>query len=135
MLDKLVQAHTGLLSRRGIRLQAELSPDVFVLGSEEMIETVIENLIDNAASYAPDASEITVRLRQVGGSARIEVSDAGPGVPPAQLEQIFERYFSSRRAGLDRARLCHGRRYLGDSTTLEFGMTNTLRDFSFISPR
>jgi len=102
LLDKLVQAHTGLLSRRGIRLRAELSPDVFVLGSEEMIETLIENLIDNAASYAPDGSEITVRLRQVGGSARIEVSDAGPGVPPAQLEQIFERYFSSRRAGPER---------------------------------
>jgi two-component system sensor histidine kinase ChvG len=64
-----------------------------------MIETVIENLIDNAASYAPSGSEIVVWLRQQGASAQIEVSDAGPGVPPAQLDQIFERYFSSRRAG------------------------------------
>jgi two-component system sensor histidine kinase ChvG len=99
LLDKLVQAHIALLLRRGIRLRGELSPDIFVLGSEEMIETVLENLIDNAASYAPSGSDIIVQLRQDDASAQIEVSDAGPGVPPAQLDQIFERYFSSRRAG------------------------------------
>src|ERR1700736_2076906 len=39
---------------------------------------------------------LLIRLRRGGDTAHIEVSDRGPGVPPAQLEQIFERYFSSR---------------------------------------
>jgi signal transduction histidine kinase len=61
-----------------------------------MIETVLENLLDNAATHAPAGSEILIRLRRGGDIAHIEVSDRGPGVPPAHLEQIFERYFSSR---------------------------------------
>jgi two-component system, OmpR family, sensor histidine kinase ChvG len=97
LLGKQVRSHAALLSRRGIRMRGELSPDVSVLGSEEMIETVIENLIDNSASYAPEGSEIVVRLSQEGGTAAIEVSDAGPGVPAGDLDQIFERYYSARR--------------------------------------
>jgi two-component system sensor histidine kinase ChvG len=61
-----------------------------------MIETVLENLIDNAASYSPAGSEVLVRLRQERTTAHIEVIDSGPGVPPAQLDQIFDRYFSAR---------------------------------------
>jgi len=71
-----------------------------VLGSEAIIETVIENLIDNAASFAPAGSEILVRMRQERDIAHIEVCDEGPGVLPAQLDQIFERYFSARRKGV-----------------------------------
>jgi signal transduction histidine kinase len=40
-----------------------------------------------------------VRLGQEREVAHIEVCDEGPGVPPAQLDQIFERYFSARRKG------------------------------------
>jgi two-component system, OmpR family, sensor histidine kinase ChvG len=97
LLSKQVRSHAALLSRRGIRMRGELSPDVSVLGSEEMIETVIENLIDNSASYAPEGSDIVVRLSQEGGIAAIEVSDTGPGVPAGDLDQIFERYYSARR--------------------------------------
>ena len=66
-----------------------------------MIETVLENLIDNAASYAPAGSEVLVRLRPERDTAHIEVIDSGPGVPPAQLDQIFDRYFSARRSARD----------------------------------
>jgi two-component system sensor histidine kinase ChvG len=97
LLGKMIEGQAALLRRRGIGLRGELSPEIVVLGSEEMIETVLENLIDNAASYAPAESEILVRLWQQDAGAQIEVSDAGPGVPPAQLDQIFERYFSARR--------------------------------------
>src|SRR5467141_1748762 len=99
LLGKLIDHRAALLPGRDIRLRGELSPGIFVLGSEEMIETVIENLIDNAASYAPSGSEVLVRLRQERDTAHIEVIDAGPGVSPAQLDQIFDRYFSARRSG------------------------------------
>jgi two-component system sensor histidine kinase ChvG len=101
LLSKLVESHAALMQRRGVGMRGELSPEIFVLGSEAMIETVIENLIDNAVSYAPSGSEILVRLAQGDTTALIEVSDAGPGVPPPQLEQIFQRYFSARRTGSD----------------------------------
>jgi two-component system sensor histidine kinase ChvG len=99
LLGKLIESRAVLLPGREIRLRGELSPAVYVLGSESIIETIIENLIDNAASFAPPGSEILVRLRQERDIAHIEVLDEGPGVPPAQLDQIFERYFSARRKG------------------------------------
>jgi two-component system, OmpR family, sensor histidine kinase ChvG len=97
LLGKLMDDRAALLPGRDIRLRGELSPGIFVLGSEAMIETVLENLIDNAASYAPASSEVLVRLRQERDTAHIEVIDAGPGVAPVQLDQIFDRYFSARR--------------------------------------
>ncbi len=84
LLGKLIDNRAALLPGRDIGLRGELSPGIFVLGSEAMIETVLENLIDNAASYAPAGSEILVRLRQERDSAHIEVIDAGPGVPTAR---------------------------------------------------
>jgi two-component system, OmpR family, sensor histidine kinase ChvG len=103
LLGKLIDSRGALLPGRDIRLRGELSPGIFVLGSEEMIETVLENLIDNAASYAPAGSEVLVRLRRERDTAHIEVVDAGPGVPPAQLDQIFDRYFSARWRGNESA--------------------------------
>jgi two-component system sensor histidine kinase ChvG len=99
LLGKLIESRAALLPGRDLRLVGELSPGVYVLGSEAIIETVIENLIDNAASFAPAGSEILVRMRQERTIAHVEVVDEGPGVPPAQLDQIFERYFSARRKG------------------------------------
>jgi two-component system sensor histidine kinase ChvG len=96
LLGSLVERRAGLSPHRDLVLKSDLSPGVVVLGSQTMIETVLENLLDNAATHAPAGSEILIRLRRGGDIAHIEVSDRGPGVPPAHLEQIFERYFSSR---------------------------------------
>jgi two-component system sensor histidine kinase ChvG len=99
LLGKLIESRAALLPGRDLHLRGDLSSGVYVLGSEAIIETIIENLIDNAASFAPAGSEILVRLGQEREVAHIEVCDEGPGVPPAQLDQIFERYFSARRKG------------------------------------
>ena len=63
-----------------------------------MIETVVENLIDNAVSFSPAGGEILVHLTRNGRFAHLTVSDQGPGIPPEQLERIFDRYYSERRA-------------------------------------
>ena len=69
-----------------------------VFGSEEMIETVLENLIDNAASFSAPGGKILVHLTREGAFAHLSVSDEGPGVPEGQLDRIFDRYYSERRA-------------------------------------
>ena len=87
-----------ILASRDLTISADLLPGLFVLGSEEMIETVLENLIDNAVSFASPGSEILVHLTRDGRFAHLTVSDQGPGVPAEQLEHIFDRYYSERRA-------------------------------------
>ena len=58
---------------------------------------MLENLIDNAASFSPPGCEILIHLTRDGRFAHLTVSDHGPGVPEGQLERIFDRYYSERR--------------------------------------
>ncbi len=89
---------TIVLASRDLTITADLLPGLYVLGSEAMIETVLDNLIDNAVSFSPSGSEILVHLTHDGRFAHLTVSDRGPGVPEEQIERIFERYYSERRA-------------------------------------
>jgi two-component system sensor histidine kinase ChvG len=89
---------TIILVGHDLTMSADLVPGLFVLGTEEMIETIAENVIDNAVSFAPPGSEILVRLSRDDSFADLTVSDQGPGVPVGQLERIFERYYAERHA-------------------------------------
>jgi two-component system sensor histidine kinase ChvG len=89
---------TIILASHDLTMSADLIPGLVVLGSEELIETVAENLIDNAVSFAPPGSEILVHLARDDTFAHLTVSDQGPGVPVGQLERIFERYYAARHA-------------------------------------
>jgi signal transduction histidine kinase len=59
---------------------------------------VLENLLDNAASFAPPGSEVEVTARREGPWAILVVADRGPGIPPEHLRRIFDRFFSYRPA-------------------------------------
>ena len=98
VISRLVQTQSAILAGRNLAIAADLTPGVSVLGTEEMIETVLENLVDNAVSFSPPGGEVRVRLYREGRSVHITVADSGPGVPEAQRERIFDRYFSERRA-------------------------------------
>jgi len=87
-----------ILASHDLTLSADLLPGLFVLGTEEMIETIVENLIENAVSFSPAGSEILVHLARDGRFAHLTISDQGAGVPAEQLERIFDRYYSERRA-------------------------------------
>jgi two-component system sensor histidine kinase ChvG len=106
LIDRLIQSQSPILDSRGLKIvlasrgvtmTADLLPAMMVLGSEEMIETVLENLIENAASFSPAGSELVIRLTHDGRFAHLTISDQGPGVPAAQIGRIFDRYYSERR--------------------------------------
>jgi signal transduction histidine kinase len=58
----------------------------------EAVLQVLGNLLDNAAKHAPDRAPIRVVARRAGALAVVSVEDAGPGVPAAERERIFERF-------------------------------------------
>jgi two-component system sensor histidine kinase ChvG len=108
VIGRLIQIQSAILASRGVTIilashnltiTADLLPGLFVLGTEEMIATVLENLIDNAVSFSASGSEILVYLTRDGSFAHLTVCDQGPGVPAGQLDRIFDRYYSERRAG------------------------------------
>ena len=69
-----------------------------------LFRQVMFNLLDNAAKYAPADSEVRVAVRAIAQGIAIEVLDQGPGIPPGDLERIFDKFFriqvgDRRRAG------------------------------------
>ncbi len=71
-----------------------------VLGREGPISQVIRNLIDNGRSFSAGGGEVRVSLERVKDEIIVIVDDDGPGVPPENLETIFERFYTSRPKGV-----------------------------------
>jgi len=88
----------------GHRIETELPGDLPMLRLDPVLfEQVLFNLIDNAAKYAPAGSAIAIRARQHGEAVLITVADEGPGLPPADLERIFDSFYRVRKGDQVRA--------------------------------
>ncbi len=61
----------------------------WVLGEAQILERAVTNLLDNAAKWGPAGGTVTVRLNE----GQLTVSDQGPGVKPADLPMVFERFY------------------------------------------
>ncbi|HEX3989956.1 MAG TPA: stimulus-sensing domain-containing protein [Acetobacteraceae bacterium] len=75
-----------------------------VLAVEDRLVQVLRNLIGNAHSFSPPKGRILVRVKDLGvqlGGEQVEISveDQGPGIPEANLEHIFDRFYSERPHG------------------------------------
>jgi two-component system, OmpR family, sensor histidine kinase ChvG len=73
--------------------------DLAVWAVEDRLVQVLRNLVANAQSFSPRRGRIVLRARDAGGMVEISVEDAGPGIPEANLEQIFDRFYSERPKG------------------------------------
>ncbi|ENZ80246.1 MULTISPECIES: ATP-binding protein [Caulobacter] len=82
-----------------VTFAAEDPRPMTVLARETPIGQVFRNLIDNARSFSPDDGEVRVVVNRARGKVTTTVEDDGPGIPPDNLETIFERFYTSRPKG------------------------------------
>ena len=98
LLHRLLHAHADAIAERQLALDGHIPSGIVIYANEDMIETVLENVLDNALSFAPRGGTIEVRLDRKGDRmAELTVTDSGPGVSVENLDRIFERYFSHRQ--------------------------------------
>lgn len=70
-----------------------------VVGVEPRLDSLVRNLVDNAASFAGDGGAVRVSVRRDdddAGQVVLEVSDSGPGIAEKDLPRMFERFFTTR---------------------------------------
>ena len=78
------------------RVVHQAVPGLGVAGSVQAVERVVSNLVGNAAKYSPAGTVIRVFVTEHRGRAELAVDDEGPGVPQAEREQVFTRFFRGR---------------------------------------
>jgi signal transduction histidine kinase len=95
-LDELVreqvQEHAALAARRGVHLDAHAEPAT-TTGVPALLAVMLRNLIDNALRYTQAGGRVTVSSSTAGKRILVSVSDTGPGIPLAERERIFERFY------------------------------------------
>lgn len=85
-----------ILSRHEVH--ADFPPNLPSLRLDPVLfEQVIFNLLDNAAKYAPPGSVIRLRAWDDGRFATLQILDEGPGIPPSDLERIFDSFYRVRK--------------------------------------
>lgn len=81
-------------------------PDHFIaLTDAQAVRSIADNLIENAAKYAPEGTRIGIEVVKGREGWRLVVSDEGPGIPPAEQERIFEKFY---RGGNEETRKAKG---------------------------
>jgi two-component system sensor histidine kinase SenX3 len=76
----------------------EIPSDLILWGHHRDLVSAVANLVDNAIKYSEPRSPVTVCARASGDTVEIIVSDQGLGIPPRDLERIFERFYRVDRA-------------------------------------
>jgi len=90
MASRICNLYADSAEESDHRFEWHIAPDVWIDGEESQLSRLITNLLDNAFKYVPGGGAITLTLEP---GPVLTVADDGPGVPEAQREQIFERFF------------------------------------------
>ncbi len=102
LLLEIAAAYRDTLQPDGARVEyvpPDLPEPMLVSAREGPLGQVFRNLIDNARSFSPADGRVVVTLKRAGRQAVATVEDDGPGIPPDNLENIFERFYTARPKG------------------------------------
>jgi two-component system sensor histidine kinase ChvG len=80
-----------------LRFELEAAAAVPVRGVSERLETVLDNLLANAASFAHPGGVVRVTVAAAATHAQLRVTDDGPGIAAEDAPRVFERFYTSRR--------------------------------------
>src|SRR4051812_15819103 len=129
LVREVIDGFEPLAAARGARLSAAVPEDLVVPADPGAVRQMLLNLLDNAVKYGPAGQEIRIGATRENGAARLWVDDGGPGIPRADREHVWERFWRLERdrgsavagsgIGLavvrELALLHHGRTWIADT--------------------
>jgi len=96
LLGKVADEFTSLVSERGLTIDyVEPASKAMANVDRDKFMQVIRNLVSNAVKFSPQGGKIGIDIAQEGHLLQVRVTDQGAGIPPAELEKIFEEFVQS----------------------------------------
>ncbi len=94
VLQGVVNELTGPIELRQSHVDLVIAPDARTLVSDPAkLHDVLRNLVENAVNYSPEGGVIVVEAAREARAVVLRVLDNGPGIPPADLARVFERFY------------------------------------------
>lgn len=91
VIDAALAQVRRTLEGHHVRVEADADREVHV--DPRLTSTALSHLLENAARYSPAEGDITVSGRAATDGLRLSVTDRGPGLDPAEIEHLFERFY------------------------------------------
>ena len=96
--DVLVELAPAIEGRRQ-RVAVTVEPGAEVIQTDApKLHDAVRNLVENAVAYAPKTTTIELTARRVDGRCVLTIADQGPGIPDADLQRVFERFYRVDKA-------------------------------------
>ena len=99
LIQEVLEAFRYPLVQQGFKVDVVIEPDLPEVPLDPAaIKQALANLVDNAIKYSGARRRLTVSARRAGAEVRIEVADEGIGIPPAEVQRIFEKFYRVGRS-------------------------------------
>ena len=93
---RMVAETVPFAASRRIEFELSASAPAFIVGDPVALGLLVRNLVDNAARYSPPGSRVEVAVDVDANAVSLTVDDTGPGIPEAERQRVFDRFY--RRA-------------------------------------
>jgi two-component system, OmpR family, sensor histidine kinase SenX3 len=93
VVNQAVDRNRVAAEKHGISLVTGGDAGSEVFGDEALLVTAVHNLVSNAIQYSPDNSRVGIGVSHADGVVEIAVTDQGVGIPEAERDRVFERFF------------------------------------------
>src|SRR5437660_4475473 len=97
LVQEVIDGFAPLAAARGVTLATAVPDGLVVPADPGAVRQMLLNLLDNAVKYGPAGQEIRVGATRDNGRARLWVDDGGPGIPRADREHVWERFWRLER--------------------------------------
>lgn len=100
LVEEVIGSAGPAAQAAGVALEAVIAPGAtLVEGDPVALQRAVGNLLDNALHHTPRGGAVRVAVRRQGACVAIAVEDSGPGFAAAEIDRVFEPFFSGRRGG------------------------------------
>ena len=99
VLTECVEDCTPQATERGVTLRLACEPDLMVTIDKLKVKQAVTNVVRNAIEASPAGAEVLMAGARRDGGVEIAVTDAGPGIPPGDRDEIFTPFFTRKENG------------------------------------
>jgi len=99
LVEEVVEAYVPIAACRQVRIVADAPSRIFAVVDPRAMRQVVVNLLDNALKYGPNGQTVTVEVERDNSTARLSVSDQGPGIPAKDRARLWRPFVRLRNDG------------------------------------